>query len=74
MVILDKDPLASARNYEAIHAVIKGGKKVERDRLPEQALVTRPLLAPAPEEAVFKPFLHEGARLPGCPSCITGMH
>jgi imidazolonepropionase-like amidohydrolase len=74
MVILDKDPLASARNYETIHAVIKGGKKANLDRLPEQALLTRPLAAPAPEEAAFKPFLHEGVRMPACPSCITGRH
>lgn len=34
MVVLDADPLESARNYRRIHAVIKGGAIVDRDALP----------------------------------------
>lgn len=74
MVILDKDPLQSAANYQSIHAVIKGGVKVDLDALPQQKLLTAPLPPDLEEEAVFKPFLHQGARMPGCPSCIAGSH
>jgi len=35
MVILDKNPLKSARNYRAIHRVIKDGKVVDIDALPD---------------------------------------
>lgn len=34
MVVLDADPLESARNYRRIYAVIKGGAIVDRDALP----------------------------------------
>lgn len=34
MVVLDANPLESARNYRRIHAVIKGGAIVDRDALP----------------------------------------
>lgn len=34
MVVLDADPLASALNYRRIHAVIQGGRVVDRDLLP----------------------------------------
>lgn len=34
MVVLDADPLESARNYRRIHAVIKGGAMVVLDALP----------------------------------------
>jgi hypothetical protein len=74
MVILDKNPLETAANYRSIHAVIKGGTKVDLDRLPQQPLLTAPLPPPLEEEARFKPFLHEGARMPECPFCITGSH
>jgi len=60
--------------YAAIHAVIKGGAKVDLDALPQQKLLTAELPPPLEEEAVFKPFLHHGARMPGCPSCIAGWH
>jgi imidazolonepropionase-like amidohydrolase len=74
MVILDEDPLRSAANYQAIHAVIKGGVRVDLDAMPQQKLLTADLPPPLEEEAVFKPFLHHGARMPGCPSCIAGWH
>lgn len=34
MVVLDANPLASALNYRRIHAVIQGGRVVDRDALP----------------------------------------
>lgn len=34
LVILDADPLASARNFRRINAVVKDGKVVDRDALP----------------------------------------
>ncbi len=40
MVILDANPLESARNYRKISAVIKDGKVVDRDPLPLAPLIT----------------------------------
>ena len=45
MVILDADPLESARNYRRIHAVIKGGAIVDRDALPTSPRISSPKLA-----------------------------
>ncbi|MCC6930999.1 MAG: amidohydrolase family protein [Gemmatimonadaceae bacterium] len=40
LVILDADPLASARNYRRIAAVIKDGRVVDLARLPEKPIVS----------------------------------
>lgn len=45
MVILDANPLESARNYRRIHAVIKGGAIVDRDALPTSPRISSPKLA-----------------------------
>ena len=37
MVILDRDPLLAAENYDTIHAVIKNGMVVDRSSLPLRA-------------------------------------
>lgn len=74
MVVLDENPLEAARNYQSIHAVIKDGALVNLDALPEQPLLTAALPAPLEEESHYKKFLHHGARLPGCPSCMNGTH
>ncbi|MGW6793674.1 amidohydrolase family protein [Streptomyces chartreusis] len=72
MVILDADPLQGAKNYETIHAVIKDGSLIDLDALPVQPLLTADLPSPLEEEDHYEKFLHHGARMPGCPSCITG--
>ncbi|PSM38968.1 hypothetical protein C6Y14_33620 [Streptomyces dioscori] len=74
MIVLDEDPLRGAKNYESIHAVIKGGALVDRDALPERPILTAELPAPVEEEARFKRSLHHGERLPGCPTCLNGTH
>lgn len=53
MVVLDADPLASALNYRRIHAVIQGGRVVDRDVLPTAPRISsmRPPKANAPAEA-----------------------
>jgi imidazolonepropionase-like amidohydrolase len=40
LVILDKDPLASASNYRAIDTVIKDGRIVDRNALPTKPLIS----------------------------------
>jgi imidazolonepropionase-like amidohydrolase len=40
VVILDADPLESARNYRRITAVIKGGRVVDRTTLPVSPLIS----------------------------------
>ncbi|ONF72157.1 hypothetical protein AVR91_0211525 [Amycolatopsis keratiniphila subsp. keratiniphila] len=74
LVVLDADPLRSAKNYQSIRAVIKDGAVVDLDALPEQPLLTADLPPTLEEEAHYKKALHHGARLPGCPSCLTGDH
>lgn len=41
MIILDRNPLEAARNYGSIHAVIKGGRVVDRSTLPEKPMLRR---------------------------------
>jgi imidazolonepropionase-like amidohydrolase len=41
LVILDADPLASARNYRRLHAVIQEGRIVDRDALPVAPVFTK---------------------------------
>lgn len=41
LVILDADPLASARNYRRIHAVLQEGRMVDREALPVAPIVTK---------------------------------
>ncbi|MFD2470329.1 amidohydrolase family protein [Amycolatopsis silviterrae] len=74
LVVLDEDPLQSAKNYQSIHAVIKDGTVVDLDALPQQRLLTAGLPPALEEEAHYKRALHHGARLPGCPSCVKGNH
>lgn len=73
LVVLDKDPLQGAENYQSIHAVIKGGELVDLDALPEQPLLTADLPAPLEEESRYKRPIHHGPRMPTCPSCLTEM-
>ena len=40
LVILDADPLESAKNYRSIHSVIKSGQVVDLDALPTAPIVT----------------------------------
>ncbi|MBN6038519.1 amidohydrolase family protein [Amycolatopsis sp. 195334CR] len=72
LVVLDRDPLQGAKNYQSIHAVIKGGTRVDLDTLPERPLLTADLPEQTEEEGRYKRFLHHGARLPSCPSCLPG--
>lgn len=72
MVVLDEDPLQGAKNYQSIHAVIKGGECVDLDALPERPLLTAELPAPREEEGRYQRFLHHGARMPACPTCLHG--
>lgn len=41
LVLLDRDPLQSARNYRSIHAVIKEGTPVDLKALPVAPLITK---------------------------------
>ncbi len=40
LVILDADPLASARNYRRINSVIKDGKVVDLSSLPSAPVIS----------------------------------
>ena len=45
IVVLDADPLASARNYRAIHMVIKSGEIIDIQKLPTAPLITNQKVA-----------------------------
>ena len=40
LVILDENPLESARNYRSIHSVIKDGRVVDLDALPVAPIIS----------------------------------
>jgi imidazolonepropionase-like amidohydrolase len=74
LVVLDKNPLESARNYRTIHKVVKEGAVVDIDALPLTPLLTRELSDPLPEEACYKHFSHTGQRFPLCTACAIMAH
>jgi cytosine/adenosine deaminase-related metal-dependent hydrolase len=41
MLILDHDPLLSAKNYRSIRCVIKDGVLIDHDALPSEPILTR---------------------------------
>jgi adenine deaminase len=69
LLILDRNPLESAEHYRSIHCIIKDGALVDRDALPTEPLLTRPL-EHAPEEAAYVPFFN-GEKI-GLPMCRCG--
>jgi len=69
LLILDKNPLEAAKNYQAIHSIIKEGKAVDREALPQTPVLTKARESPAEEEASYKPFATSG-KLPMCPLCM----
>jgi hypothetical protein len=74
LVVLDKNPLESAKNYRTIHKVLKDGAVVDIDALPLTPLLTRELSDPLPEEACYKHFSHTGQRFPLCIACAMMAH
>lgn len=74
MLVLDKNPLESAKHYRAIHKVIKDGAVVDRDMLPLTPMLTRELGPPLSEEADYKAFAHTGQRFPMCTACAIVNH
>lgn len=71
LLILDKNPLLAAENYRSIHTVIKDGVVVDRDELPLNPVLTRPMEPPVEEEASYIPVIKIGARFPMCPMCMS---
>ena len=65
VVVLDKNPLVNAENYQTIEHVIKDGVVVDRESLPKTRIMSRQLDAPVEEEASYVPFLSSG-RFPCC--------
>jgi imidazolonepropionase-like amidohydrolase len=70
MLILDKNPLQAAEHYRSIHSVIKDGTVVDRDALPLNPILTRPMEPPTDAEASYVPFLVSSAKFPMCPMCM----
>jgi adenine deaminase len=69
VIVLDKNPLQAADNYRSIHTVIQDGVVVDRDALPTNPILTRPMESPVEEEASYVPFFSTGT-FPLCPLCM----
>lgn len=65
LLILDENPLEAAKNYQSIYMIIKDGAIVDRDSLPLNPILTRPM-EHAEEEACYVPFLFGGGNGPPC--------
>jgi imidazolonepropionase-like amidohydrolase len=70
VLILDRNPLEAAENYRSIHMILKDGVIVDRDALPLNPILTKPMEGPVEEEAVYKPALTAGRGMPLCPGCM----
>jgi imidazolonepropionase-like amidohydrolase len=75
LVVLDKNPLESAKHYRTIHKVVKEGAVIDIDALPLTPLLTREPSDPWPEEASYKHFAHSGqGSFPMCTACVISGH
>lgn len=73
LLILDRNPLQSAENYRSIHRIMKEGSFVDREALPLNPLLTRPMDAAEEEEASYVPFITPRRVVPHiCPTCMRG--
>lgn len=70
LLILDKNPLESSAHYRSIHTILKEGQRVDRERLPLNPILTRPLEPPVEEEARYVPFLTDRSTFPLRPGCM----
>ena len=68
LLVLDKNPLEAAENYRSIHMIVKDGAPVDRDALPLNPILTRPMESPVEEEASYVTYLSSG-KFPPCPAC-----
>jgi len=69
LLILEKNPLLAAANYQSILTVVKDGAIVDLDTLPEKPILSIPLEPPPEEEASYIEAISSGPRAPMCPSC-----
>ncbi len=73
LLILDKDPLAAAENYRSIHTIVKDGAVVDRDALPVNPILTKPLESPSEEVLAYRAHRHIGrSGFPLCACCFGG--
>jgi imidazolonepropionase-like amidohydrolase len=73
LLILDRNPLQAAENYRSIHSIMKEGSFVDREALPLNPVLTRPMDPPAEEEASYVPFITPRRVVPHiCPTCMRG--
>jgi imidazolonepropionase-like amidohydrolase len=71
MLILDKNPLESAENYRSIHMILKDGTVINRDALPVDPVLTKPMEPPSEEILAYRAHRHVGrSGFPMCPMCM----
>jgi len=72
LLVLAKNPLAAAANYRGIERVIKDGKVVDRDALPQVPILSKPVQAPTEEVLAYREHKHVGrSGFPMCPLCSS---
>lgn len=70
LLVLDENPLLAARNYRSIHLILKEGRRVDRERLPLEPILTRPMPPPSAEVLAYRAHRHIGrSGFPVCPMC-----
>lgn len=70
LLILEKNPLEAAANYRSIHTILKEGVVIDRDALPVNPILTRPLEPPTEEEGSYISFFSDTTGgFPMCPCC-----
>src|SRR6185369_966410 len=68
LLVLDRDPFASAENYRSIRTIVKGGAVIDHEKLPEKPFLTLPLEEPSPEVRAYRAHRHVGrSGFPMCP-------
>jgi len=69
LLVLGKNPLEDAGNYRAIEMVVKAGQVIDRNALPTEPLLTKPMER-GEEEGTYVPFLAGDRSFPMCPLCM----
>lgn len=70
LLILSRNPLERAENYESIEQVVKAGAIVDRQALPTARLLTADMDADSDVDRAYVPFLAAGADFPMCACCV----
>lgn len=69
LILLNENPLQSAKNYRAIYMILKDGVPVDRDALPLKRILTKPPAEPAAETLMYRAHRQSGLTGSQHPPC-----